>query len=499
MNAAYRGVHMQPAIQRTARVAALALGACLGLAALPAIAAIAGLAGAPITNCQAASGSPGREFDLIAAEGYLSTADGFSIYAWGYGEAGQAMQFPAPTLIVEQGTCVRVRLTNQLPVHTSIIFGGQREVRAGAGVDGGGAQPGGAAEVKFAREVAPPTPAGTSTITYTFVASEPGTYIYQSGTMPDVQQEMGMAGALIVRPAGAPKQAYAHPATAFDREALYVVAEIDPVRAANLEAQVLAARAVAAGGLPQNWRPNVATWGPYAPQYWFINGRNAPDTLTASGTTVFPHQPYSALMRLHPGDRVLLRMVNAGRDLHPMHHHGNHSATIARDGRLLSSAVGAGPDLAQLDFTLRSLPGQTIDAIWSWTGKGLGWDITGATCNMAQPVSESNCPYGKFNGSGGLIEAGVTTTTQDWSDLYKPMPTRIPAALELSYGEMFSGSPYLGQTGQRPVGAGLANTGGGIWHMFHSHNEREIINFGIFPGGMMTMLLIEHWSVQIDD
>jgi hypothetical protein len=64
---------------------------------------------------------------------------------------------------------------------------------------------------------------------------------------------------------------------------------------------------------------------------------------------------------------------------------------------------------------------------------------------------------------------------------------------------MFSGSPYLGQLGGRPVGAGLANTGGGYWHMFHSHNEREIINFGIFPGGLMTMFLIEHWSVQIDD
>ncbi|MBL8324884.1 MAG: multicopper oxidase domain-containing protein [Rubrivivax sp.] len=500
---------MQRAIQRTALAAALAAG--VGLAALPAQAAIQGLAGTDINDCAIGAGTgKGKLFDLIAAEGYLSTADGASVYAWGYGEAGKVMQYPAPTLIVEQGSCVRVRLTNQLPVRTSIIFGGQRDVRAGTTAgSNGGTQPGGAAAVKFTREVAPPrraTAAGPvlySTITYTFVASEPGTYLYQSGSQPEVQHEMGLAGALIVRPAGAPKQAYAHAATAFDREALYVVSEIDPLRHQDIEAQVAAARAAAASpnaNLPQNWLPNQAAWGStWLAQYWFINGRNAPDTLTAAGTETLPHQPYNALARLHPGDRLLMRVVNIGRDLHPMHHHGNHSVTIARDGRMLASAAGAGPDLAQVDFTLRSLPGQTIDALWSWTGKGLGWDITGATCNAAQPVSQGNCPYGKFDGTGTLLEPGITTTTQDWSDLYKPMPTRMPAALELSFGEMFSGSPYLGQTGQRPVGAGLANQGGGIWHMFHSHNEREIINYGVFPGGLMTMLLIEHWAVQIDD
>jgi hypothetical protein len=114
---------------------------------------------------------------------------------------------------------------------------------------------------------------------------------------------------------------------------------------------------------------------------------------------------------------------------------------------------------------------------------------------MGQPISADNCPFGKVPND----PLRVADTTQNFTDLYKPMPTRMPAQLELAYGEMFSGSPYLGRTGARPVGAGLANTGGGYWHMFHSHNEREIINYGIFPGGLMTMLLIEHWSVPIDD
>ena len=33
--------------------------------------------------------------------------------------------------------------------------------------------------------------------------------------------------------------------------------------------------------------------------------------------------------------------------------------------------------------------------------------------------------------------------------------------------------------------------------MWHSHNELEIVNNDIFPGGMMTMLLIEPAGVPI--
>jgi len=37
-------------------------------------------------------------------------------------------------------------------------------------------------------------------VTYSFVATHPGTFVYESGTNPDVQVPMGLFGALIVRP-----------------------------------------------------------------------------------------------------------------------------------------------------------------------------------------------------------------------------------------------------------------------------------------------------------
>lgn len=488
---------------------ALAIGSGLAALAAPAAqAAVAGISGVASPCSTGATTVPGVRFNLEAREGRISTADGNSLYSWGYAEAGKAMQYPGPTLIVKQGDCVVVAVTNRLPVYTSVIFPGQRDVNVGTATGAnGGTQAAGAQAAKFTREVAPPrlNTTGTatlySTITYSFVAGEPGTYLYQSGTQVDLQPEMGLQGALVVRPAGAPTQAYAHASTRFDRENLFFVTEVDPLRRQSVEEQVGRARqaATTTGGLPQNWLPDASQWGRYTPQYWFINGRTAPDTLAAAGDDTLPNQPYNALARVHAGERLLLRVINGGRDLHPMHHHGNHSLTLARDGRMLSSATGAGPDLAMSDFTLRMVPGQTVDALWVWTGKGLGWDISGATCDAAQPVSETNCPYGQFSPTGALLAPGVLTTTQLWSDLYKPMPTRLPAALELTYGEMYSGSPYLGVVGQRPVGAGAANTSGGYWHMFHSHNEREIINYGIFPGGLMTMFLIEPWYVEITE
>jgi hypothetical protein len=35
--------------------------------------------------------------------------------------------------------------------------------------------------------------------------------------------------------------------------------------------------------------------------------------------------------------------------------------------------------------------------------------------------------------------------------------------------------------------------------MWHSHTERELTNDDIFPGGMMTMMIVEHPDTDISD
>jgi FtsP/CotA-like multicopper oxidase with cupredoxin domain len=385
-------------------------------------------------------GVTGTAFNLTAKADYVSSADGNVHFAWGYANGAGTMQYPGPTMIVQQGATVTVTLGNELPVPVSIVFPGQRGVTASGGAAG-----------LITREA---PPAGS--VTYTFVASEPGTYLYHSGTQQALQVEMGLVGALVVRPAAAGR-AYGHAGSAFDREYLFVLTEIDPAIHAKVEL----------GQMAQV--DNAARF----PTLWFINGRNGPDTLLDANIPWMPTQPYNIVPRMHPGEKVLLRIVNAGRDLHPFHTHGNNTNMIARDARLLESAPGAGPDLAISDFTIKTIPGETYDATFEWTGKGLGFDAYGHAPGDPMAPNEHAADHGK------------------------PFPVILPNILDMTFGEYYSGSPYLGRFGALPAGHPALNQTAGFFHMFHSHTEKELTNDDIFPGGMMTMMIIEPHTVPI--
>ena len=397
-------------------------------------------------------GVTGTTFNLTAKPDYISTGDGGTAFIWGYALGAGRAQYPGPTLIINQGDTVTINLGNQLAEPVSIIFPGQSGVNATGGSAG-----------LLTREAAP-----GGSVTYTFTASQPGTYLYHSGTRSELQVEMGLFGAIIVRPAGFDpnlnKIAYGHPGSAYDHEYLFLLSEMDP-RIHDL---------VEFGRMAEI--DNTI----YFPVLWFINGRTAPDTMADVNVGWLPTQPYNSLPRMHPGEKLLMRMVNAGRDLHPFHHHGNNATVIARDGRLLQSAPGAGPDLGVSDFTIKTVPGETSDAIFEWTGKGLGWDIYGT----AADGFPHNC--GDVNGDG------FDETTHEYCpDHGKAIPVILPNQQDLVFGGFWSGSPFLGQFGVLPPGEGGLNLNGGLFFMWHSHTEKEIVTNDIFPGGMMTMVIIE--------
>jgi len=391
-------------------------------------------------------GLTGTNFSFRAKQDFITTPDGGSITIWGYADGSDASnraQYPGPTLIVNEGDTVTITLDSELDVPVSIVFPGQSKVSAVGGTAGALTQEAGANL--------------TSTVTYSFVASKPGTYMYESGTRPDLQVEMGLLGALIVRPSMGAKFAYDDAGTRFDQEYLFLLTDVDPSFHDLVEFGEMA---------------SIDT-SKFYPVYWFINGRAAPDTMAESYSPFLPTQPYNALPRMHPGEKLLMRVIGAGRDLHPFHHHGNHAEIIARDGRMLSSAPGAGPDLGHAVFTIQSVPGETVDAIFEWTGKGLGWDIYGHAPGDPMQPNE----YAPDHGKG--------------------FPVVMPELQNLAIGPHWNGSPYLGTFGDLPPGTGNLNLNAGYYHMWHSHNEKEIVNFDLFPGGMMTMLIIEPAGVPI--
>ena len=420
---------------------------------------VAAIAGTIMLAAHAQAAIPGisgdyaggvRTFNLTVRSGYVVTPEGGSYFMWGYSpDPNGLMQYPGPTLLIGQGETVRINLTNEICEPVSMVFPGQANMSPPTGGIAG----------LLTRE-APPGGAGIAT--YEFIADYPGTYLYHSATRPQIQIEMGLVGALIIRPdgyvEGVNQIAYNHPDSLYDREYLFLHTEMDP----------LFHQAVAAGcmGTIDNTT--------YNPVYWFMNGRCFPDTvLTAPYSELLPHQPYNALARMHPGEKILMRMIGAGRDAHPFHTHGNNFLLIARDGRLLSSDGGvSGANLANSDYTQNVLPGATHDAIFEWTAEKIGWDIYG-------------------HGPGDPLQPFEYAP-----DHGKPIPVDLPGQKDLTFGMLYSGSPFLGSFAPLPPGGGL-NLTGGYWQIWHSHLEKEIVNNDLFPGGQITFMLIDHWDVPI--
>jgi hypothetical protein len=66
---------------------------------------------------------------------------------------------------------------------------------------------------------------------------------------------------------------------------------------------------------------------------------------------------------------------------------------------------------------------------------------------------------------------------------------KLPSEQDITYGQMYSGSPFMGAIGALPPGQGGFNPGA-FFYMWHSHSERELCDGNIFPGGMLTFCLI---------
>jgi FtsP/CotA-like multicopper oxidase with cupredoxin domain len=477
----------------------------------------------------AVEGIAGTAFDLTASADYTSQPDGANIYSWGYGcttapadgtfrptKTGAApkakcplMQIPGPTLIVTQGTPVTITLTNSLPNgagRTSIVFPGLGVTPTG-GVDG-----------LVTKEAIP-----GGTVTYSFTPANPGTYAYYSGTQADLQIEMGLFGAIVVVPTTAnipaactkpandyslAKAAYAQADSCYDREYLFQFSEVDSQIHDQVKAQLDAC-------MTGTCAPIAVSMEPYRPNYFLINGRSMPDIMDTSYSASYPHQPYNGNPHMHPGELVLMRVVGQGRWQHPFHFHGNHARVLARDANMLLSSGStslAGPAL----FTISTVSGQTVDAIFTWTGQGLNWDVYGLdTTQPGFPRGHlcNGIPAFNVNGRNKFstpasnydpTRVGFDPVTHEYCpDHGKPIPATPPDPNIVVNGQWYAGTPYIGLQAANPTpeapGTLNQNPEAGYAYMWHSHNEREITTNDVFPGGMMMMLLIDPSGWVIDE
>jgi hypothetical protein len=375
--------------------------------------------------CTAGTTSAGTHtFNLVAKPGYTDTPDGNSVFMWSYANVDSPdnshFQEPGPVLCVNQGETVVVNLANTLPEPSSIVFPGQQGVSTSGGSAG-----------LLTREAA----ATSGNVTYSFTAGSPGTYLYESGSDPVKQVEMGLYGALIVRPSAGAGFAYNAASTQFDpsREYLLLLAEIDPELHHAVEL-----------GQPYNFNALLN-------RYFTINGREFPDTIQDNSSTLLANQPYGSLIRIQPTNLAdssstlpaMVRMINAGVTNHPFHPHGNHTTEIAQDGRLVAPTEHFGETIGA---------GQTQDFL-------LRWDDS----DQFNPVT-------------------------------KPFPVAQPNYRNLTFKDgttWYAGTPYLGYKGTLPTGTVQQNLCGEWYFPMHSHALNEFTNFDQGFGGMGTLLRVD--------
>ncbi|MFZ2508163.1 MAG: fibronectin type III domain-containing protein, partial [Steroidobacteraceae bacterium] len=217
---------------------------------------------------------------------------------WGYADCGGSFagcaaataSSPGPTITVPPGEGLTIHLRNSLTEATSVHLVAQPNAPL----------PAGAPRVNGRlQSLVPELPPGADgDYSWTDAELRPGTYLYQSGSHVQLQVQMGLYGAMVHD--DVPGSAY--PGVPYDSSRLYVLSEVD-------------------AALHSPPSPVNATAGGYQPRVLLVNG------VPLDG-------PVLPAITAGAGERVLLRLVNAGLLNHAPQLIGGRFDIVAEDGHL---------------------------------------------------------------------------------------------------------------------------------------------------------------------
>ena len=163
--------------------------------------------------------------------------------------------------------------------------------------------------------------------TYSFTAPAAGSYVFYDNLGGDeLGRAMGLIGPMVVTAPLSPDNLFAG-GPAFDRQYTLVLNELDDRLNLAVDA---------------NMAFDMAT---YEPNYFFLNGKSAPATLSDPDTEIV----------MEVGEDVALRFINPGLIASPMHPHGFHVNVATRDRLVETSVVAKDVILVK--------PGECVDVI----------------------------------------------------------------------------------------------------------------------------------------
>jgi FtsP/CotA-like multicopper oxidase with cupredoxin domain len=229
-----------------------------------------------------------------------------------------------------------------------------------------------------ARSFTTETPSANSApVVYTWSNLRPGTFIYQSGTHPSVQVQMGLYGA--VRKDAAPGQTY--PGVPFSSEATLLYSEVDPA----LHDAVATGNYGAGNAMP-------STVG-YEPKYFLING-------------LFYTSGLLPIYAGKPGETIVLHFLNAGLHTHVPIVNGTYLRLIAEDGFPYP--------YPKEQYTACLPAGKTLDALFTPGTNGM-LAVYDRRLNMMNGASS---PGGMLAYLNVAESPGLTDVPADWVVTY---------------------------------------------------------------------------------
>ncbi|HEY3446132.1 MAG TPA: Ig-like domain-containing protein [Myxococcales bacterium] len=393
--------------------------------------------------------SPGTPVQLTAQRMSTTLRDGTSVPMWGFCTTGSCTGSwaPGPTIVAAAGTSLQIALTNELPVPTSLVVLGQRGGGLGAPAKMDGPAhtgqnyttfPGNApvnppgtppafvppVQGQRVRSFGTELPAASPAQTLTWDNLKPGTYLYETGTLPSLQVPMGLYGLLIVTTApsagGTFTPGAAYPGVSYDADVSLLLSEIDP-------AQNRAVDAAAVAGADVNKRFDDPTCSAAAPCYpAAVN--YTPTTFLINGQSFDKTAPQSSLFDMAPAaagsGNVLVRLANAGSRSHVPAILGLPMAIVGEDGNkapgnprvqneLLLTAgkthdVLLSPPTAGGSFSPATYP--VFDRSLSLTAAGQpeGGMLGFLTINHASAVAAGAAP-----GAPGMLPAAIVPAAVD--------------------------------------------------------------------------------------
>ncbi|KGP77480.1 multicopper oxidase family protein [Paenibacillus sp. F6_3S_P_1C] len=260
----------------------------------------------------------GKEFTITAQESNLEVSKGKILPVWTFNNS-----VPGPQIRVKVGDNVKINLKNELNQPVSIHWHGYPVPNNMDGIPG------------VTQDAVEPG----KTFTYTFKANVPGTYWYHSHQDSVNQVDKGLYGSLVVEEL---KNDYDRDYTLMLDEWMSS-SDMNTSDSDNMGMKEMNHNEMNMSGSDMNMDENTTGMGGHDMSMYdlyTINGK--------SGTAI------DKLM-VKEGDKVRIRLINAGYISHQMHLHGHNFKVIASDGQPLNE-----PEMIK-DQLLSIAPGERYD------------------------------------------------------------------------------------------------------------------------------------------